>query len=188
MTKYGVILADPAWQYQNYATAPGQTHNRARGAQKHYPTMTLDQLYALPVTSLATDNAVLFMWATWPLIQDAFTLINAWGFTYKTLAWEWVKFNKNSMGLFLGMGKYTRANPEPCLLAFRGDPVPVADHCVSAVLMTPVRQHSRKPDEQYERIERLYPNQTYLELFARRSRPGWAAWGNEVKSTVELTL
>lgn len=183
---FDIILADPPWQYENYAASPGETHDRARGAQKHYPTMTLDQLCAMPVADLASEDAALFLWATWPLIEDAFELISAWGFTYKTLAWEWVKFNRNSMGVFVGMGNYTRSNPEPCLLAFKGTPMPVTARDVSAVLMAPVMEHSRKPVEQYERIERLYPGRRYLELFARRPWPGWDVWGNEVKNTIEL--
>lgn len=183
--KYGVILADPPWQYENYAAAPGETHDRARGAQKHYPTMTLDDLARLPIP--AKENAVLFMWATWPLIQDAFLLIDAWGFISKTLAWEWVKFNQNGFSIFTGMGYYTRSNPEPCLLAFNGNPVPVSDRSVSAVLMSPIRKHSQKPQEQYERIYRLYPDSgPYLELFARRPRAGWDVWGNEVDSDISL--
>jgi N6-adenosine-specific RNA methylase IME4 len=184
--KARVILADPPWHYQNYGSEPGTMHNRQRGAQKYYLTMTIDQLCALPVIDIAADNAALFMWSTWPQMPEALRLIDAWGFVYKTLAWEWVKFNSNSMGIFVGMGNYTRSNPEPCLLAFRGDPIPVAVHDVSSVIMSPVQEHSRKPSQQYERIESLYPQGPYLELFARRARAGWGVWGNEVESTISL--
>ncbi len=183
---YSVVLADPPWKYNDYAAAPGQIHNRARGAAKHYPVMTLEQIQELPVSDFADGQCALFMWATWPLIDQALCLISSWGFTYKTLAWEWVKTNRKSAGLFMGMGRYTRSNPEPCLLAFRGKPLKVTSHSVLSVLMAPVASHSRKPTEQYERIERLYPDQRYLELFARHKQPGWDVWGNEVNCDIDL--
>lgn len=181
--KYPVILADPPWHFNNYsADAPGIIHERARGANKHYPTMTTDQLCALTVP--AADSAVLLLWACWPTLPDAMRLIEAWGFEYKSLAWVWVKFNRNSMGFFTGMGYWTRANSEPCLLATRGNPRKPVDRGVQALIASPIRQHSRKPDEQYDKIERLFPVGPYLEMFARRPRAGWDVWGNEVKSDV----
>jgi N6-adenosine-specific RNA methylase IME4 len=184
--RYDLILADPPWQYQNYAAPPGEMHERARGANKHYPTMTLDSLMELPISQLANDDCVLFMWAVWPLIEDAFDLIRAWGFTYKTLAFDWVKWNSSGIGVFVGMGNYTRSNPEPCLLAFNGNPLPVADHAVAAVTFSPVEKHSKKPQEIQDKIERLYPDLSKLELFARRQRDGWDVWGNEVDSDINI--
>ena len=183
---YSVILADPPWHYKNYASEAGTTHSRARGAQKHYPTEKLETLCAMPIEELSADRCALFMWATWPLIEDAFTLIRAWGFSYKTLAWEWVKLNSNNMGIFIGMGNYTRSNSEPCLLAFRGEPLPVAVNDVTSVIMSPVQQHSRKPSVQYDRIEALYPAARKLELFARRRRAGWDVFGNQVAGSISL--
>lgn len=184
--KYELIACDPPWQYQNYAAPPGETHDRARGAQKHYPTMTLDDLKTLPISQLATDNCIMFMWSVWPLIEDAFELIKAWGFTYKTLAFDWVKWNAGGIGVFVGMGNYSRGNSEPCLLAFKGDPVSVSDHSVSAITFSPVEKHSKKPQAVYDKIERLYPSQTKLELFARNKRDGWDVWGNEVSNDVAI--
>ena len=184
--KYPVILADPPWHYQNYSTTPGQVHMRARGAARHYPTMTVDQLSALEVP--VADDAVLLMWAVWPLMVDAFKVITAWGFEYKTLAWVWVKLNRNSMGLFYGMGNYTRSNSEPCLLAVRGNAPKATAHDIQSVIMTPIQEHSRKPDEQYAKIESLFPNLPYLEMFARRARPGWDVWGNQAPNSIELPL
>lgn len=182
MSTYRLILADPPWKYRDYSAPAGQTHARARGAAKHYPTMGLAQIQALPVADLAAPDAVLFVWATWPLIDQALATIQAWGFTYKTLAWEWIKVTKAGQPA-LGMGRYTRANPEPCLLAFRGKPVPVADHGQVALIMAPRGQHSRKPSEQYAKIARLYPDHgPRLELFATEAQTGWAAWGNELTS------
>ena len=178
--EYQVILADPPWQYDNYAAPPGETHDRARGAQKHYPTMKTEDICALPVHGACAEQTALFMWATWPLIKDAFVVMEAWGFTYKTLAWEWIKLNPSSIGVYVGMGNYTRSNPEPCLLAFNGEPLKVQDHAVSSVMMCPIMEHSRKPEAQYHRIQRLYPQASKLELFARRETEGWDVWGNEV--------
>lgn len=185
MTPYSLILADPPWKYQDYSAPAGTTHARARGAAKHYPTMALPQIKALPVADLASPDAVLFMWATWPLIDQGLATIEAWGFTFKTLAWEWVKTTKAGSPA-MGMGRYTRSNPEPCLLAFRGKPVPVAAHDVIALIFAPRGQHSRKPAEQYQRIDRLYPDHgPRLELFATEAQPGWAVWGNELTAAPE---
>lgn len=181
-----VILADPPWHYRDWGARPGETHNRSRGAARRYPTMTTEQIAGLPVADLAGDRAALFLWATWPMIEDALAVIKGWGFQYKTLAWEWVKPSKRGTGWAVGMGRYTRSNPEPCLLAFRGRPLPVACHSVLALLVAPRGRHSEKPAIQYDLIELLYPGRRYLELFARQTRPGWAVWGNEVESTVEL--
>lgn len=187
METFDIVLADPPWHFRNYsADAPGMMHNRSRGANKYYPTMLTEDICKLQIP--VADNAVLFLWACWPMMEDAFSVINAWGFEYKTLAWVWVKLNKNSMGFFTGMGYYTRANSEPCLLATRGNlPKPKARD-IPALLVTPVREHSRKPDEQYKNIERLYPNMRYLELFARRKKDKWASWGNEINNDISLSF
>jgi len=184
--RYQCVLADPPWHYQNYASKPGTVHSRARGSQKHYPTETIESLCGLHVSDIVEDRAVLFMWATWPLIEDAFTLIRAWGFTYKTLAWEWVKTNRIKGNYFMGMGNYTRSNTEPCLLAFRGKPLPVSVHNISSVMVSPKAEHSRKPDYQYEIVESLYPELSKVELFARRKRDGWVSWGNEIESDISF--
>lgn len=174
MTEFDVILADPPWTFSVYNAAKSPKH-----ASHHYDLMSTDDICKIAVP--AAENCALFLWATWPNILDAFRVIEAWGFTYRTLAWSWVKLNKSSMGFFTGMGYYTRANTEPCLLAVRGR-MPVQAHDVQALIVTPVRAHSRKPDEQYSKIERLYPNMRYLEMFARQKRPVWSSWGNEVNS------
>jgi N6-adenosine-specific RNA methylase IME4 len=179
-TKYSVILADPPWQYDD---RPPRT-----SAEAHYPTMSFDELASLPVGDYGADRCALFLWATWPIMPAPFYLINAWGFTYKTDAFVWVKSSKSGMSFFMGNGHYTRANTEFCLLAFKGKPQIPADRGVHQVIYSPVREHSRKPDEQYGKIERMYPDAAKLELFARQHRPGWDVWGNEVESTVDLGL
>lgn len=176
--KFDVILADPPWTFSAYNAAKSPKH-----ASHKYDLMSTKDICKL--TLPASENCALFLWATWPNIMDAFRVIEAWDFTYRTLAWCWVKLNKRSMSLFTGLGYYTRSNTEPCLLAVRGK-MSVQAHDVQAVIVSPVRQHSRKPDEQYPKIERLYPNMRYLEMFARQRRSGWSIWGNEVDSDIEI--
>ena len=125
----------------------------------------------------ADDDCVLFLWAIDPMLPDALELIKAWGFTYKTVAFTWAKINESGKDP-IGGGYWTRANPEMCLLATRGKPKRLnAD--VRQLLMAPRREHSRKPDEVYGRIEALVDG-PYLEMFARQTHPGWDSWGNEV--------
>jgi N6-adenosine-specific RNA methylase IME4 len=177
---FGVILADPPWSFEVWSKDTGN----GRSASAHYQTLSFGSLCELPVKAVAADNCVLFMWACWPTIKDAFNLIDAWRFTYKTCAFDWTKAHANQIEMFrddadgqVGMGYWTRANTEPCLLATRGTPKRInAD--VRQAIIEPRRQHSRKPDCVHERIERLVAG-PYLELFARQSRPGWTTWGNE---------
>ncbi len=179
MDKYGVILADPPWSFKFWSEETGGHFAAAR----HYPTMDYDDIAALQVP--AADNCALFLWAVWHSLPNALHLIEDWGFTYKTIAWTWAKLNPSSLGFFSGMGYYTCSNTEPCLLAVNGK-MPVASRAVLSLIVTPRREHSRKPDEQYGKIERLYPDVPKIELFARRKRPGWSVWGNEVDSDIEL--
>ncbi|MGB2788928.1 MAG: MT-A70 family methyltransferase [Dokdonella sp.] len=192
---YDVILADPPWSFKVWNKDTGS----GRSAEAHYSTMSLDDICALPIKQLAAKNCVLFMWAVYPSLFDAEKVIKAWGFEYKTLGFEWWKLNKkwsNAIGdfseykmleklFFFGMGYYTRTNPEPCLLSTRGS-MPVAVHNERNFIIAPIREHSQKPDEQYEKIERLYPNARKLELFARRRRTGWDVFGNQVEGSIRL--
>lgn len=178
--KVNIILADPPWSFQTWSQA-----GNGRGAERHYPTMTFESICSLPVKDLADDSAALFLWAVWPSIFEARRVMEAWGFTYRTCAFLWVKAKRSGIGFHTGMGYYTRANSEACLLGVRGK-MPVSAHDVTQVIYSPVREHSRKPDEQYSKIERLYPGGRYLELFARRKRAGWLAWGNQVECDIEM--
>ncbi len=170
--KYGVILTDPPWHFRTYS-AKGQ----GKSASRHYKTMSLDQICALPVADFAAADCALFVWCTWPGIFEVKTAIDAWGFTYSGLAWEWFKYNDASNRFSFGQGYGTRKNLEPCLLARRGKPSLLNRSCRDFIF-SPARQHSRKPDVQYERIERMYRG-PYLEMFARQQWPGWDVWGNE---------
>lgn len=178
---FGAILADPPWRFEVWSGK-----GTARSADNHYNTMTMREIARLPVEDLAAEDCALFMWACWPSIHDALKIIDAWGFSYKTCAFSWMKADPYRLFAdeatpFAGMGYWTRANTEPCLLATRGKPKRVnAD--VRQGIIAPRQEHSRKPDEIHERIERLVGG-PYLELFARRPREGWTVWGNEVGST-----
>lgn len=112
--KYSVIYADPPWSYRNKKTRAA--------ADRHYSTMTIEEIKALPVADIADENCVLFLWATFPMLPEALETIRAWGFQYKTAAFVWAKRNRRSPGWFWGLGNWTRSNPEVCLLAVRGRP------------------------------------------------------------------
>jgi N6-adenosine-specific RNA methylase IME4 len=170
--KYSVVYADPPWRYEG---APLGDPNRA--VEAHYPTLSAEEIKALPVSQLAADDCALLLWATMPKLQEALDVIAAWDFTFKTCAFVWVKQTKNEDGLAWGLGSWTRANAELCLLATKGSPSRLnAD--VHQVILAPRAEHSRKPDEAAERIMRLVPG-PYIELFARRPREGWDVWGNQ---------
>lgn len=177
---YGAIMADPPWSFRVWNKDTGQ----GRSAESHYGTMSMDDIAALPVADLAAEDCVLFMWACWPSLPDALQIIERWGFTYKTCGFDWMKAHAGQIEMFrddadvqVGMGYWTRANSEPCLLATRGKPKR-RNADVRMGIIEPRRQHSRKPDCVPSRIERLVEG-PYLELFARTQRPGWTVWGNE---------
>jgi N6-adenosine-specific RNA methylase IME4 len=147
--------------------------------------MSLEELARLPVEALAADDACLFLWSVCPELSGALEIIRAWGFTFKTVVFGWVKTTrrathlKTGKGLHWGMGHWSRANIECCLLATRGSPECLAPEIVGEVIMAPVAKHSEKPEEAVARIERI-ASDPYLELFARRPLAGWTTWGNEV--------
>lgn len=171
---YPVIYADPPWPFENYS-AKGE----GRNPKRHYDTMSIDQLKALPVGHLAADNAALFMWCTDPLLDRAIEVMKAWGFRYCTVAFTWAKRTPRDSGWHMGTGYYTRANPEICLLGMNGRMGLPKSRAVRQLVVEPVREHSRKPDRIYADIESMWDG-PYLELFARQRRPGWDAWGNQV--------
>ena len=185
---FGALLCDPPWRYEVWS---GETAVKSRGlpgtfvsASVHYETMSADEISALPVEQLAADDSVLFLWITWPCLLQSIALMNSWGFEYKTCAFAWMKGHAGQLEMFrddmdasMGMGYWTRANSEVCLLATRGKPKRLnAD--VRQGIIAPRREHSRKPDCVRERIERLVSG-PYLDLFSRRTRDGWTCWGAE---------
>jgi N6-adenosine-specific RNA methylase IME4 len=168
--KYPIILADPAWYFKVY------TSEAAYKRTPDYPTMKLAELCALPVRDLATKDAMLFLWAPSTHLREAFDVIEAWGFQYATCA-VWVKTDCAP-----GLGHYVRQQHEFLLIARRGNfPPPPPNTRPSSVITAPRREHSRKPDEVHAMIERMYPDVPKIELFARRTRKGWASWGNQAQ-------
>lgn len=160
--KYPVIYADPPWRYEHSVSGSREIENQ-------YPTMTLDEIKALRIP--AQDDAVLFLWATSPKLLEAMEVLEAWGFLYRTCAvWDKEK---------IGMGYYFRQQHELLLVATRGSlPTPEPRNRVSSVFRTPRAEHSEKPECVYEALEAMYPRMPKLELFARKARAGWEAWGN----------
>lgn len=184
--KAGAILADPAWEF--VARSP---KGEGRSASQHYDVQALDAIKALPIAQLAADDCVLFMWMLDWCPHWAFEVIKAWGFEHKTTAFTWIKLTENHDGqprfdglisdrdFHFGQGYWTRANPEDCWLATRGSPKRInAD--VRQLIIAPVMEHSRKPEETHSRIERLVDG-PYLELNARREVENWVTWGNETE-------
>ena len=161
--KYRVIYADPPWSYNDK-----QDTGMLGGAVKHYTTMLLDDICALPVP--AADNAVLFMWVTSPLLEDSFKVINAWGFKYKSsFVWDKVAHN---------MGHYNSVRHEFLLIATRGSCTPDVKKLYDSVVSIERTDHSRKPKEFRDMIDTLYPAGERLEMFAREAPEGWDVWGN----------
>jgi N6-adenosine-specific RNA methylase IME4 len=191
---YGAILADPPWHFQSWTGARwnGDKHKPVLTPAKapDYPTMTIDEIAALPVADLCADDCALFCWGIWVNLLECIKIIDAWGFTYKTCAFNWTKADIRQPDLFRdsangqwGLGYWVRQNTEYCLLATRGAPKRLNADVMQAIIQ-PRRQHSRKPDEIHGRIERLVGG-PYLELFARQTRPGWDCWGNETNKFPE---
>lgn len=174
MFGYRVILADPAWPFDNYS-AKGE----GRSAKRHYDTLSIEQIKALPVGHLAGDSCALFLWVTDPLLDRGLEVMRAWGFRYVTVAFTWAKQTRSARGWHMGTGYYTRANPETCLLGVTGAMGRPKSRAVRQLLVEPVREHSRKPDRIHADIERLFDG-PYVELFARARRPGWDVWGNQL--------
>ena len=147
--------------------------------------MGMADICALPVADIAAPDCALFMWVTFPTLPDAFKVLEAWGFTYKTVAFVWVKRNKKSPSWFWGLGHWTRANAEMCLLATRGKPKRISA-AVHQIIDSPIEEHSKKPDETRTSIVELVGDLPRIELFARQTAPGWDVWGNEVHSDIAL--
>jgi N6-adenosine-specific RNA methylase IME4 len=167
--RYPILLADPPWKYEAYDLASGME----RAAEVHYPTMATEEICALPIADLALPDAALFLWTTSPHLQSAFRVLDAWGFEYRTNI-VWVKDQP-------GLGYWVRNQHELLLVAARRSMrSPPERMRPPSLISAPRREHSRKPDETYELIERMYPELPKVELFARQARPGWDVWGNEV--------
>ena len=176
--KYQVIYADPPWAYP-------ESGSNAKVHDRHYKCMSIQEISSLPVENIADSNCLLFLWVTFPRLFDAKNVIESWGFTYKTVAFVWVKRNKKQESLFWGLGSWTRSNSEVCLLGIRGKPRKISSS-VHSVIISPIEHHSKKPDETRMRIVNLCGDISRIELFARQRVEGWDAWGNEIEEAPVL--
>lgn len=171
--KYSLIYADPPWDYEN------KKNNDPKMGGITYSVMPLEELKKLPVGELADDDCALFLWATMPKLPEAFEIIKAWGFSYRTCAFCWVKQNPKNDNIYSGLGHWTNGNAELCLFAKKGKPKRVAKD-VKQIVLAHRSFHSAKPVEVRDRIVRLMGDIPRIELFAREHPEGWDAWGNEV--------
>ena len=186
--KFHVIYADPPWTFRTWSK-----EGKGRSPENHYGCMSLADIRALPVADIAAEDCALFLWVTDPLLPEGLKLMEAWGFQYKTVAFNWAKLNKSAPPMllirddfFTGLGYWTRANSEMCLLGTRGKPKRVSKS-VKRLVISPRREHSRKPDEVADRIVQLMGDLPRIELFARQSRQGWFNWGNDTEKFNEET-
>ena len=169
--KYNIIYADPAWKYW--------MGGNKRSAIQHYNCMSIDDIYNLPINTISDNDCILFIWVIDPMLPEAMEVIKRWGFKYKTVAFTWVKKKKKSDGYFTGLGYWTRANPEMCLLATKGKPKRLSKS-VRQLIISKLQEHSKKPDDIRNRIVELCGDLPRIELFARQRTEGWDCWGNEV--------
>lgn len=177
MEPYQIIYADPPWRYDQKGLQGA--------AEKHYSTMSLEDICKLPVGSISAKDSILFLWATFPQLPAALRVISAWGFRYKTVAFLWLKKNRKADSWFFGLGFWTRGNAEVCLLATRGHPKRQSSK-IHQFIISPIEAHSKKPDIVRDKIVELAGDVPRIELFARQTTPGWDVWGNEVTSSITL--
>lgn len=182
MKKYNIIYADPPWKYN----ARNNKYTKfGGGAMGHYSTMSTKDICQLPIKEISDDNCALFLWTTFPRLQDGLLVMKEWGFDYKTVAFNWVKTNKKNDKPFFGVGYYTKSNSEVCLLGIKGKMKPISNK-VSSIIISPKEEHSKKPNETREGIVKLFGDLPRIELFARQKTEGWDVWGNEVANDIDL--
>lgn len=176
--KYNIIYADSPWRYEQ--------HTVSGAAENHYHTMSMEELYALPVKEIADRNAALFLWATFPKLPEAISLMEPWGFHYITVAFVWIKLNKKALTPYTGLGFWTRSNAEICLLGKKGTPKRQSAK-IHQLIFSPRQEHSQKPVIVRDKIVELMGDLPRIELFARETVSGWDAWGNEVPCSISLS-
>ena len=192
--KYETLFSDDNFEVRNYEPVlKAKTYSekgKDRSPEKHSDCMSIDDIYKLPVQDISADDCICFMWVTYPLLKEGIKTMEEWGFTYKTCAFSWIKQNKKSNSLFWGLGYWTRANNEICLLGTKGKPKRVSKG-VHQVVMSPIDKHSKKPNVVKDRIVELCGDVPRIELFARQRTQGWDVWGNEVpdeETTEKITM
>ena len=183
MKKYQIIYDDPPWSYNDQG-CQGTMAN-------HYRGMNIEDICKLPVGGIADKDCVLFLWATYPMLKEALAVIEAWGFKYKSIAFQWIKLNKKNGKYFYGLGRWTRGNTECCLLATKGKPKRKSAS-VFQIIEAPLKRHSEKPEIVRDKIIQLMGDLPRIELFARKENKlfdnfrGWDVWGNEVMGDILL--
>lgn len=189
--QYQMVVADPPWHFRARTALQMTNWTSRRDAEKHYPVMGVDDIAALPVRDIVAPDAHLLLWITGPLLIEGkhIPVMKAWGFKPSSVAFTWVKLKRSidvrqlrltttlESDLHVGLGLTTRKNAEFCLLGRRGNAKRLSKS-VREIILSPVREHSRKPEEFYRRAQQ-YAAGPYLEMFSREQRPGWDAWGNE---------
>lgn len=169
--KYKIIYADPPWSYQD---------KKCNGnCSDHYDTMNIEDICNLKINEIADEDCILFLWATYPLLPEALKVIESWGFKYKSIGFQWIKRNRGGKGLFFGLGRWTRGNTEPCLIAVKGKPKRLSAS-VSQLIVSPLQSHSKKPEITREKIVELVGDLPRIELFAREKTKGWDSIGYEL--------
>lgn len=173
--KYNIIYADPPWEYK-------ESGSGSRVVKAHYATMTIEEIKQMPIEKISDEKSILFMWVTFPRLEQGMEVIKAWGYQYYGLGFDWVKTSKNGNPSW-GMGYYTRQNTEICLIGVKKDKSkrikPLVRNILS-VIHSERREHSRKPDEIRDKIVQICGDLPRIELFARQHAIGWDCWGNEV--------
>ena len=183
--KYNVIYADPPWEYKE----SGGGHRGTAGLP--YETMSTQDICDLPIDKISEDNSFLYLWATDPKLPQALEVMKAWGYTFKGVAYVWVKQNKKTDSVFWGMGRYSRKNVELVLLGVKGNAIkdfPPIKRNSHQVVFSKVEEHSKKPDKIRQEIVEVLGSLPRIELFARQHADGWDCWGNEApeEHTVEI--
>jgi len=185
--KYNIIYADPPWVFKTYSDK-----GKTKSAENHYACEDIDWINSLPISDIADDNCILFLWVTFPLLEKSFEVIKSWNFKYSTCGFVWIKTNKNfdtkqtsfiptdSFDSFMGLGYWTRSNAEICVIAKKGS-IKKKSSSIHQVVYEPIREHSRKPDIVRDKIVELCGDLPRIELFARTEIQGWDNWGNETK-------
>ena len=190
--KYDIILCDPPWSFQTYS----EKGKEKKSPETHYDCMSIDDIYNLPVKDLASEHCTLFLWVTNPMFPEGLETIKRWGFTYKTVAFTWFKKNKIADSFFWGLGYWTRANTENCLLATIGKPTrinkgihQIIDGLDTEQVYTRIQAHSKKPDEVRNKIVALRGDLPRVELFGRgEAAPGWDIFGNESVNSIDWRI
>jgi N6-adenosine-specific RNA methylase IME4 len=173
--KYSIIYADPPWDY-----VAGRPMDGSKGIKDHYDCLKIHDLCSLDIGSLATENCVLFMWVTYPVLKEAFNVMEAWGFRYATVGFTWVKETRDGNLYEMGLGFYTRANAELCLIGRKTHVPERQSRSVPQIVFAPRTKHSEKPHVVRERIVELYGNLPRIELFSRHVVPGWDRHGIDI--------